>query len=114
VDRDAANLSVYVPDEYKEALETVPNTEALGYNVSLDGLIYPLYRADFSQRVVYIPISGDDSCEDIASQMQTAGTKWLFTAETMTETSVRSNLQRCEDAGLLTSPRRGLYVLVEE
>jgi len=114
VDRDAANLSVYVPDEYKEALETVSNTETLGYNVSLDGLIYPLYRADFSQHIVYIPISGDDSCENIAAQMQTAGTKWLFTAETMTKTSVRSNLQKCEDVGLLTSPRRGLYVLLEE
>jgi hypothetical protein len=114
VDRDAAKLSVYVPDEYKEALETVPNTDTLGYNVSLDGLIYPLYRADFSQRVVYIPISGDDGCEVIAAEMQNAGTKWLFTAETMTETSVRSKLQECEVAGLLTSPKRGLYVLLEE
>ncbi len=113
-DRDAAKLSVYVPDEYKEALETVPNTDALGYNVSLNGLIYPLYRADFSQQIVYIPISGDDNCQTIADRMRTVGTKWLFTAETMTETVVRSNLQRCEDAGLLTSPRRGLYVLVEE
>jgi len=114
VDRDAAILSVYVPDEYKEALEIVSNAEVLGYNVSLDGLIYPLYRADYSQRIVYIPVSGDDSCENIAARMETAGTKWLFTAETMTETSVRSNLQKCEHAGFLTSPRRGLYVLLEE
>jgi hypothetical protein len=112
-DRDAAKLSVYVPEEYEEALDTVSNSELLGYNVFLDGLIYPLYRADYSQRIVYVPISEDDNCEGVADRMQAAGTKWLFTSETMTDVSVRSILQGCEEAGVLTSPRRGLYVLLE-
>jgi hypothetical protein len=112
-DRDAAKLSVYVPEEYEEALDTVSNSELLGYNMFLDGLIYPLYRADYSQRIVYVPISEDDSCESVAERMRSAGTTWLFTSETMTDDSVRSKLRGCEEAGLLTSPRRGLYVLLE-
>ncbi|MEJ2551848.1 MAG: hypothetical protein P8Z34_14330 [Anaerolineales bacterium] len=80
LERDAARLRVYVPQEYEDALEVVSNDEILGYNVGIDALIYPLYRADYSQVLAYVPIDVDESCESIALKMHTRNTKWLFTA----------------------------------
>ncbi|NIS80808.1 MAG: hypothetical protein GTO14_11495 [Anaerolineales bacterium] len=111
--RDAAKLTVYVPEEYPAALEYVPNGELLGYNVHLNGFIYPLYRADYSQWLTYIPISSDGDCESLVTTMKNRGTRFLFTSEEMTDAEILNSLRGCEDAGYLGSPKRGLYVLSE-
>jgi hypothetical protein len=109
--RDAAKLNVYVPNEYPAALEYVPNDELLGYNVDLDGLIYPLYRADYSQRLTYLPFSSDGDCESLVTLMKKRGTRFLFTSEELTDWQISNALKRCEDNGYFETPKKGLYVL---
>jgi hypothetical protein len=112
--RDAARLSVYVSEEYPAALEYVPNDELLGYNVDLDGLIYPLYRADYSQRLTYLPFSSDGDCESLVTLMKDRRTRFLFTSEELTDWQISNALTRCEDNGYFETPQRGLYVLTED
>lgn len=114
LERDAAKLRVYVPQDYEKALEIVSRDEILGYNVGIDALIYPLYRADYSQELAYVPIDVGESCESIVFNLRTRNTHWLFTAEGMTDWRIVNTIRDCEELGYFTSPSRGLYVLVEQ
>jgi hypothetical protein len=113
LERDSAKLRVYTPPEYEKALDVVTNDEVLGYNVNNDALIYPLYRADYSQAVAFISIDVDESCDSIVQKMRLQETEWLFTVEGMTDWEILNTIRDCENDGYLTSPLRGLYVLVE-
>ena len=111
-ERDAALLDVYMPDEYFSALAIVGSDERLGYNVHVNGFIYPLYRSDYSQTLVYIPFSLDDSCEDIASDMRLRGTRYLMVAPVHSEDGKISLLQRCANAGdVIREQGINLYVI---
>ena len=111
-ERDAALIDVYMPDEYSNALEIVGSDERLGYNVHVNGFVYPLYRSDFSQHLVYIPFRLDDSCEDIASEMRVRGTRYLMVAPVHSEDGIISLLQRCANAGDVIRERGiNLYVI---
>jgi len=111
-ERDAALLDVYLPDEYSSALAIVGSEERLGYNVHVNGFIYPLYRSDYSQTLVYIPFSLDDSCEDIANEMRLRGTRYLMVAPVHSEDETISQLQKCANAGDVIRERGiNLYVL---
>jgi hypothetical protein len=101
-----------MPDEYFSALEIVGPEERLGYNVHTNGFVYPLYRSDFSQDLVYAPFSLDDSCEDIASEMRVRGTRYLMVAPEHTEDEKILLLQRCAIAGDVIRERGiNLYVI---
>jgi len=110
--REAAALKAYVPGEYENALMTVPRSEPLGYNVHGNGFIYPLYRADFSQRLIYLPLKAANSCQEIEDKMRERGLRWLFAAEGHTAHAILERLDRCAQgsAGLM-SPMRGVYAL---
>ncbi len=111
-DRSAAMFSAAVPDAYREYIKSVPGDELLGYNVTGNGFVYPLYRADYSQRIVYIPIDPDSGCEEIAQSMIDRGTRYLQTAPVHTADSVRSKLFDCSQAGGILQERGvDLYVL---
>jgi hypothetical protein len=111
-DRQTAHLRVRVPYEYENALLNTLPSAVLGYNVHANGFIYPLYRADFSQRLTYIAIEADDTCEDIARAMRAAGTRYLASAPEHTEDSILSLLHGCgEEASILRELGAGLYVL---
>jgi hypothetical protein len=111
-ERDAALVDVYMPDEYSAALAIVGPEERLGYNVHVNGFIYPLYRSDYSQNLVYIPFSLDDSCEDIADEMRLRGTRYLMVAPVHSEDYIISLLQRCANAGDVIRERGiNLYVI---
>ncbi len=111
-ERDAALVDVYMPDEYFSALAIVESEERLGYNVHVNGFVYPLYRSDFSQDLVYVPFSLDDSCEDIASEMRLRGTRYLMVAPVHSEDEIISLLQRCAIAGDVIRERGiNLYVI---
>ncbi len=111
-ERDAAAFRVYVPAEYENALITVPATDALGYNVHGNGFIYPLYRADFSQQLIYVPLGVDMDCEGIRSRMREYGLRWLFAAEGHTSHAVVERLDHCAgEERMLRSPRKGIYEL---
>jgi hypothetical protein len=98
-DRQASYLRVYVPYEYENALAKVPGDALLGYNVGANGFIYPLFRADFSQRLVYIPIAVNDTCSAVADRMRRAGTRYLVAAPEQTEDEILNLLHRCGEEG---------------
>jgi hypothetical protein len=113
-DRQAAYLRLTVPEEYANALEFVPGDAVLGYNVTSNGFVYPLYRADFSQRLVYIPLSAHESCDEVAQAVEGHGTRYLFVAPEQTEDAIRVLLARCAGSGSVIRERaRGLYVVKE-
>jgi hypothetical protein len=114
-DRQSAYLRLTVPEEYANALEFVPREAALGYNVTSNGFVYPLYRADFSQRLAYIPLSADESCEEIAQALGDHGTRYLFVAPEQTDDDLRAMLGHCARLGSVIRERaRGLYVVKEQ
>ncbi len=112
LEREAATLKMNVPGEYENAIDFVPEDEILGYNVHGNGFIYPLYRADLSQRLVYVPFSASDTCEQVAQKVRDRGTRWLFVAP---EHSIDQNialLRTCSDSDTIIRERaRGLYVI---
>jgi hypothetical protein len=111
-DRQAAYLRVHVPLEYENALLHVPPEAILGYNVHRNGFIYPLFRADFSQRLAYIRVLPDESCSDIAQSLRAAGTRYLVGAPEHTDDSILALLHRCGEEGtILRELGVGLYVL---
>lgn len=111
-ERDAARLGFSVPEEYVEALELVPRGAVLGFNVNENGFIYPLYRADFSQQIVYVPISGDESCQTIAATMQERRTRWVLVAPVMSDESSIGKLRQCnEQGGPIRERAHNLYVI---
>ena len=111
-ERDAALLDVYMPDEYFSALEIVGSEERLGYNVHANGFIYPLYRSDYSQDLVYVPFSPVHSCDDIANEMRVRGTKYLMVAPEHTQDEKILQLQRCAiDGDVIREQGINLYVI---
>jgi hypothetical protein len=110
--RESARLSLKVPEEYALALELVPGDAILGYNVHGNGFTYPLYRADYSQRLVYVPIPPGSTCDSIADAMEARGTRYLFVAPEHTEDWVLGLLNACaNEQDVLRERIRGLYVV---
>lgn len=111
-ERHAALFRDNMPDPYPLANQIVPSQDLLGYNVFGNGFTYPLYRADFSQRIVYIPFTIADSCEQVAQAMETRGTRYLLVAPEHTEDDKIALLRACAEAGDVIQERaRGLYVV---
>jgi len=112
LERDAAKLHITVPKVYEEALEVVPKSEVLGYNVHGNGFIYPLYRADFSQKLTYIPFPDGGSCEDILDEMRIRGTSWLFVGSASEEDKALA--QECAEVGVLDEVGEMIYEFSSE
>lgn len=111
-DRHAALFQDQVPEEYREVIEFVPNDSPLGYSVSGNGFIYPLYRADFSQEIVYIPIEQADDCQGIVDRMTAGNTRYLFAAPVHTSDAVIGFLSHCSEGGSPLRERgKGIYVI---
>ena len=112
LERDAALLHVHVPEEYESVIKYVPTNAILGYNVHANGFVYPLYRADFSQEIVYIPIAPEDSCEQIAQAMEVRGTRYLLVAPEHTSDGIIARLRYCAASETVIRERAGgLYVI---
>jgi len=110
--RHAALFEDNMPAAFRNVLKFVPNEALLGYNVHNNGFIYPLYRSDFSQRVVYVPLSPQDTCEDIAGRMRQSGTRYLVVAPEHTSDENIARLRQCADLESEIRERaQGLYVL---
>jgi len=110
--RHAALFEDNMPAPYAKALEFVPNDALLGYNVHNNGFVYPLYRSDFSQRVIYVPLSPQDTCEDVAGRMRESGTRYLLVAPEHTKDENIARLRECAGVGTVIRERaQGLYVL---
>jgi hypothetical protein len=110
-DRHAGLLHVRAPLEYESVYRYVPADAVLGYNLTANGFVYPLYRADFSQRLVYVPFTPADSCESIAQAMASRGTRYLFVAPEHSEDLNIARLRECAaDGSVLRERAIGLYV----
>jgi len=110
-DRHAGLLHVRAPVEYESVYQFVPVDAVLGYNLTANGFVYPLYRADFSQRLVYVPFTPTDSCVSIAQAMASRGTRYLFVAPEHSEDRNIARLRQCaEDGTVLRERAIGLYV----
>jgi len=110
-DRQAGYLRVRAPEHYESVYQFVPRDAVLGYNVTSNGFVYPLYRADFSQRLVYVPFGPADNCETIAEAMRSRGTRYLFVAPEHTADSNLALLRGCAIEGTILRERAiGLYV----
>lgn len=111
-EREAGLFRINMPEEYEIALRTVPEDEVLGYNVHPNGFVYPLFRANYSQKLVYIPLELEYSCDQIESAMRVRGTRWLFVAPEHTDDEIIALLEGC---ALLEDPIRerdgGLFVI---
>ena len=111
-ERDAGRFHLRTPIEYELAYTYVPPEARLGYNVHENGFVYPLFRADFSQVLVYVPLTADDTCEGIARKIESKGTRYLFVAPEHTEDGLLGRLRECAST---PSPIReravGLYVV---
>ncbi len=111
-DRQSATLKINMPAEYENAIVYVPKDALLGYNVGSNGFIYPLYRADFSQRIVYVPFDATDTCQEVVNQMELSGSRYLFVAPEHTPDAKIALLQRCSETpgSGLRQRARGVYV----
>lgn len=113
--RDAAEFDIHVPPEYETALHYVPQDELLGYNVTSNGFVYPLFRADFSQHIVFVPFVPTSSCQQIVMAMRQRGTRYLMVAPEQTDDAKLSLLKSCADGGSgLRERARGLYVISDK
>ena len=111
-ERQAALLKLNMPSEYEHAILFAPAGEPLGYNVGSNGFIYPLFRADYQQRLVYVPVGAFDDCGYIAARMRERGTRYLFVAEGHTPGQIISRVRACAQEGdSLAEESRGLYVI---
>jgi len=109
--RDAAVFEDNMPRSYANAVEFVPNDALLGYNVHNNGFVYPLYRADYSQHIVFVPFSAEDTCEAIAERMTERGTRYLLVAPEHTHNSNLARLRECSRQDTVIRERaQGLYV----
>jgi hypothetical protein len=112
LDRESSAFGETVPDEYAAALEIVPRDTILGYNVHGNGFTYPLYRADYSQRLVYVPIPDGSTCGSVADSIEARGTRYLFVAPEHTEDWILTLLNQCAtEKDVLRERVRGLYVV---
>lgn len=111
-ERHSALFSNRVPIEYRNAIQYVPREALLGYNVHENGFVYPLYRADFSQRLVYVPFLATDNCDQIAEAVRMRGTRYLVVAPEHTEDEKIERMESCvRDSELFNELGVGLYVL---
>jgi len=67
------------------APELGPGDRGLVEDADGNGFSSPLYRADGSQRLVYVPIPAGNTCADIADATAVCGTRHLFVTPEHTE-----------------------------
>jgi hypothetical protein len=108
--RDAAKLHIYVDPEYEQALDIVSRDDTLGYNLHEDAFIYPLYRADYSQSVVYVPLTSDQTCDGLIETMNEEDARWLFAIPERTDSENLELIEKCTHEGYLLSLGSGIYV----
>jgi hypothetical protein len=114
-ERSSASLSINMPAVYDSAPEFVPKEDVLGYNVHSNGFIYPMYGADFSQQLIYVPLDPRGNCEETAQALKSRGTRYRFVASQHTRDRVIEHLRSCAGMGDVIRERaRGLYVVKRE
>lgn len=79
-ERSTANLRFLIGPTYREALSTVPRNEVLAYDTGPNGWIYPLYDADLSQRICFVPVEDGQKGAATRRAMEACDARFLFVA----------------------------------
>lgn len=109
LDRGAASLYFTIGDTYEFAVGTVPDDEVLGFNVDGNGFIYPLFGPGYTQRLAYVPVQIEDSCQQIGEALRARGTRWLFMG--YTDWRLTGRVRECAGRGFFTDRGEDLYEL---
>lgn len=104
-ERSAAALGPYFGSRYLRALEAIPRDEVIGYHVNYNGWIYPLYDADLSRRIRFVPIHHDT---DVAEAMRQRDLRYLFVS--LPPPIARFRIAAAVAAGSLHQIGENLYV----
>lgn len=105
-ERSTAALGLFVGRGYFDTLQTIPAQEAIGYNTNHNGWIYPLYDADYSRQVRFVPIEAET---DIVQAMRLRDVRYLFTV--LPSPVVQARVAQAVARGKLREINRGLYVV---
>jgi len=104
-ERSTAALGLFIGDQYQEALQMVPADEGIAYTTHGDGWVYPLYGADLSRKIRYLPLDSDEAITDTMHKHQL---RYLFTGGA--EARERNLVRAATEAGLLRKIGKALYV----
>jgi hypothetical protein len=107
--RSSAALGVhvdYIGRGFDHALRTVPEGAPIGYHTRQDGGIYPLYGADFSRRVVFVPL---DAADDVPAAMAARDLRYLLLTRARPE--IEGQVEAAVARGALRPLGEGLYEL---
>lgn len=105
-ERSTAALGMFIGRSYYDALRTIPPGEAIGYNTNYNGWVYPLYDADLSRQVRYVPLDPDT---DVVRAMRARGVRYLFVA--LPPPEARAAISRTVARGGLRQIGEDLYVV---
>ena len=103
--RSTAELTHQYDGAYKKALQIIPKDEVIGVCFPNNGWAYPLYDADFSRYIKYVPI------EDMqfTRNMKQRGIHYLFIERIIPEQT--QLIQKAVQAGSLKKIEEFLYAL---
>ena len=107
-ERSTAALGLFIGRSYFDALETLPPGEPIGYNTHYNGWIYPLYGADLSHPLRYVPIGPGT---DVAAALAAREVRYLFVSNP--PPAARVGLERAVAGGVLRPIGEGLYAVAE-
>jgi hypothetical protein len=103
--RNTAELTHQYDGAYKKALQIIPKDEVIGVCFPNNGWAYPLYDADFSRYLEYVPI--DDM--QFAQNMKQKGIHYLFIERIAPEQT--QLIQKAVQTGSLKKIEEFLYAL---
>ena len=103
--RSTAELTSHYEGAFRKALQIIPKDEVIGVCFPNNGWAYPLYDADYSRRIEYIPISDITFTQD----MRQKGIKYLFIERINEEQN--KLIQKAVEEGSLKKIEDFLYAL---
>lgn len=74
-ERSSATLGLFFGPRFHLVVQRVPSAEPIGYNTNYNGFVYPLYDADYSRDVRYVPLTAESP---VAATLRDLGVRWLF------------------------------------
>jgi hypothetical protein len=103
--RSTAELTAHYEGAFRKALQIIPKDEIIGVCFPNNGWAYPLYDADYSRRLEYVPIENINFIQE----MKQKGINYLF-IERITDAQTKL-IQKAVQDGSLKKIEEFLYAL---